>query len=60
MPIETVQIKSSDEKTQGAFVNINKCDFDKEIHELFKKERKPRSPNKPKVAPIAIKEVVDK
>ena len=47
--MDTVKIKPTDEKTQGSFVLINECDFDKDIHELFKKERKPRAPNKPKI-----------
>lgn len=33
--METIQIKSTDEASQGTFVIINKADFDASKHELF-------------------------
>lgn len=33
--METIQIKSTDEATQGPFVIINKDDFDDSKHDLF-------------------------
>lgn len=32
---KTVRIKSTDPKTQGAFVEINECDFNDKVHTLF-------------------------
>lgn len=33
--LETIKIKSTDEKSQGKFVEINKADFDKKKHVIY-------------------------
>lgn len=54
-PIETVRVVSTDVASQGAFVVMNKADFDPAIHTIYAEdaqdEEKPRRGRPPKLKP---------
>ncbi len=52
MTCPTVRIKSSDPKSQGAFIEINETDFDPKKHTLYKGIASDDMPAPP--APVAV------